>query len=364
MRRSPCTHGIVTRRVLIRAKTPLRISFAGGGTDVPPFPEREGGLVLNATISRYAYGTLVPGAGEKISIESVDFGMTTTYGIDAALDHDGKLDMAKAAIRNVEERYPRRASDPADKRRFHQGFELFLHSNAPPGTGLGSSSAMAVTLIGLLKEFRHLQMNDYEIASLACTIEREDLGIRGGLQDQYVTTFGGFNLIEFGADRVIVNPLRIAPDALLELEQCLLLCYTGVSRTADHIIDDQTQRFEEHNETALEGLRRQKVLAVEMKEALLERRLNDFGELLDEAWQAKKNMSSRISTDRIDEMYEEARRHGAIGGKVTGAGGGGYMLFYCDYRTKHRVAEAMLAMDARVEEFAFEQEGLRTWRVA
>ena len=350
--------------MLIRAKTPLRISFAGGGTDVPPFPEREGGLVLNATISRYAYGTLVPGSGEKIAIESVDFGMTATYGIDESLDHDGQLDMAKAAIRKVEQRYPRRAGDPADRRRLHQGFELFLHSNAPPGTGLGSSSAMAVTLIGLLKEFRHLQMTDYEIASLACSIEREDLGIRGGLQDQYVTTFGGFNLIEFGADRVIVNPLRIAPDALLELEQCLLLCYTGSSRAADHIIEDQTERFEQHDETALHGLRQQKVLAVEMKEALLERRLTDFGELLHEAWQAKKDMSSRISNDRIDEMYEKARRHGAIGGKVTGAGGGGYMLFYCDYRTKHRVAEAMLAMDARVEEFAFEQEGLRTWRVA
>jgi D-glycero-alpha-D-manno-heptose-7-phosphate kinase len=349
--------------VLIRAKTPLRISFAGGGTDVPPFPEREGGLVLNATISRYAYGTLVPGSGEKISIESVDYGTTATYGIDESLDHDGKLDMAKAAIRNVEARYPRRASDPTDRQRFHQGFELFLHSNAPPGTGLGSSSAMAVTLIGLLKEFRHLQMTDYEIASLACSIERDDLGIKGGLQDQYVTAFGGFNLIEFGADRVIVNPLRIAPDALLELEQCLLLCYTGVSRTADHIIDDQTKRFEQHNEVALEGLRRQKALAIEMKEALLERRLNDFGELLHQAWQAKKHMSSRISNDRIDNMYEEARRNGAIGWKVTGAGGGGYMLFYCDYRTKHRVAEAMLAMDARVEEFAFEQEGLRTWRV-
>jgi D-glycero-alpha-D-manno-heptose-7-phosphate kinase len=222
---------------------------------------------------------------------------------------------------------------------------------------------MAVTLIGLLKEFRHLQMTDYEIASLACSIERDDLGIKGGLQDQYVTAFGGFNLIEFSADRVIVNPLRIAPDTLLELEQCLLLCYTGVARTADHIIDDQTKRFERHEEMALEGLRRQKALAIEMKEALLERRLNDFGELLHQAWQAKKHMSSRISNDRIDNMYEEARRNGAIGGKVTGAGGGGYMLFYCDYRTKHRVAEAMLAMDARVEEFAFEQEGLRTWRV-
>jgi D-glycero-alpha-D-manno-heptose-7-phosphate kinase len=349
--------------VLIRAKTPLRISFAGGGTDVPPFPEREGGLVLNATITRYAYGTLVPSSGERISVESVDFGTTETYGIDEVLAHDGKLDMARAATRNLERSYPRPTTGRAEGRRAYEGFELFLHSNAPPGTGLGSSSAMAVTLIGLLKEFRNLQLTDYEIAGLACSIEREDMGIKGGLQDQYGTTFGGFNLIEFGADRVIVNPLRIAPDALLELEQCLLLCYTGIARTADHIIDDQTERFEQNDETALEGLRRQKELAIEMKEALLQRRVADFGALLDDAWRAKKNMSPRISNDRIDDMYDEARRHGAIGGKVTGAGGGGYILFYCDYRTKHRVAEAMLAMDARVEEFGFEPEGLRTWRV-
>jgi D-glycero-alpha-D-manno-heptose-7-phosphate kinase len=350
--------------VLIRAKTPLRISFAGGGTDVPPFPEREGGLVLNATISRYAYGTLVPGGGEKISVESVDFGTTETYGIDELLAQDGKIDMARAAIRKVERRYPRPAQEEGQRPMPYDGFELFLHSNAPPGTGLGSSSAMAVTLIGLLKEFRNLQLTDYEIASLACAIEREEMGIKGGLQDQYGTTFGGFNLIEFGADRVIVNPLRIAPDALLELEQGLLLCYTGIARTADHIIDDQTDRFERSDEATLDGLRRQKELAIEMKEALLQRRVADFGALLDDAWEAKKSMSPRISNDRIDEMYEEARRHGAIGGKVTGAGGGGYILFYCDYRTKHRVAEAMLAMDGRVEEFGFEPEGLRTWRVA
>lgn len=350
--------------MLIRAKTPLRLSFAGGGTDVPPFPQREGGLVLNATISRYAHGTLVPVSDETISIESVDFGLKTTYGLAEALEHDGKLDMAKAAIRNVERRYPRRAGDADDRRRLHQGFELFLYSNAPPGTGLGSSSAMAVTLIGLLKEFRHLPLTDYDIAQLACTIERDDLGIKGGLQDQYVTTFGGFNLIEFQAEQVIVNPLRIAPDALLELEQCLLLCYTGVARTADHIIEDQTQRFEQEDASALAGLRRQKELAVAMKEALLQRRLAEFGGLLHEAWEAKKAMSTRISTSRIDEMYEEARRNGAIGGKVTGAGGGGYLLFYCDYRTKHKVAEAMLAMGGRPEEFGFEKEGLRTWRVS
>ncbi|MEA2428005.1 MAG: D-glycero-alpha-D-manno-heptose-7-phosphate kinase [Thermoleophilaceae bacterium] len=336
--------------MLIRAKAPLRISFAGGGTDVPPFPEREGGLVLNATINRYAYGTLSPRDDDKIGIESVDFGTSTEFSATEGPAFDGKLDLAKAAVATVGE-----SED-------HRGFDLFLHSNAPPGSGLGSSSAMMVALIGVLAEFRNMPLTDYEVAEMAFRIERVELGIKGGLQDQYAAAFGGFNFIELYGDRVVVNPLRIRPDIMLELEHNMLLAFTGTTRTADHIIDDQTARFEQAEEHALSGLREQKVLAVEMKDALLKRRLTDFGHLLDDAWQAKKRMSDRISNPHIDEMYEAARREGALGGKVTGAGGGGFMLFYCDYRSKHRVAETLSKMGARVDEFAFEHEGMRTWR--
>jgi D-glycero-alpha-D-manno-heptose-7-phosphate kinase len=338
--------------MLIRAKAPLRISFAGGGTDVPPFPEREGGLVLNATINRYAYGTLSPREDDRIGIESVDFQMATQFSAKQTPVFDGKLDLVKAAIDKVGE-----GSDG-------RGFDLFLHSNAPPGSGLGSSSAMMVALIGVLAEFRNMPLTDYEVAEMAFRIERIDLGIKGGLQDQYAAAFGGFNFIELGADRVTVNPLRIRPDIMLELEHNMLLAFTGKTRTADHIIDDQTQRFEQAEEDALAGLRQQKELAIEMKDALLKRRLTDFGHLLDESWRAKKRMSDRISNPHIDEMYEEACKCGALGGKVTGAGGGGFMLFYCDYRSKHRVAETLVKMGARVDEFAFEHEGMRTWRVA
>src|SRR3954453_19370685 len=336
--------------MLIRAKAPLRISFAGGGTDVPPFPEREGGLVLNATINRYAYGTLSPREDDKIGIESVDFGMSTEFSAADSPALDGKLDLAKAAIATVGEGPDRR------------GFDLFLHANAPPGSGLGSSSAMMVALIGVLAEFRNLPLTDYELAEMAFRIERVELDIKGGLQDQYAAAFGGFNFIELYGDRVVVNPLRIRPDIVLELEHNMLLAFTGTTRTADHIIEDQTTRFEQAEEDALAGLRQQKELAVAMKDALLKRRLHDFGGLLDDAWRAKKRMSSRISNPRIDEMYEEARRHGAIGGKVTGAGGGGFMLFYCDYRSKHKVAEALTRMGAGAEEVAVVHDGLRTWR--
>ena len=184
----------------------------------------------------------------------------------------------------------------------------------------------------------------------------------GGLQDQYAATFGGFNFIEMGAGRVVVNPLRIAPDVMLELEYSLLLCYSGTTRDGGRVIEDQTKRLEGGDEQTLAALRAQKDLAVEMKNALLQGRLTEFGALLDSAWQAKRRMSDRISTPRIEELYEEARKAGALGAKVTGAGGGGYLLVYCGTGSKHKVAARMLDLGADVADIAFEPHGLRTWR--
>jgi D-glycero-alpha-D-manno-heptose-7-phosphate kinase len=335
----------VTR--LIRAKAPLRVSFAGGGTDVPPFPATEGGLVLSATINRYSYGALAPRDDGNIGIESVDFGTSVDFAGDDALVFDGNLDLAKAAIRKLG----------------RGGFDLFLHTSAPPGSGLGASSSVIVTLIGLLMEYHRLALTDYEIAELAFTLEREDLGIKGGLQDQYAATFGGFNYIEMNGERVLVNPLRISDEVVNELEHNMLLCYTGRTRRSDHIIDDQTERYVDRDGQALEGLRMQKQLAVEMKDALLKRRLNDFGELLGTAWEFKKKMSPRISTEFIDEAYAAAMSEGALGGKVTGAGGGGYMLFFCPFHLKHRVAERLTTMGGQVTEFEFAPRGLTTWTI-
>jgi D-glycero-alpha-D-manno-heptose-7-phosphate kinase len=332
---------------LIRAKAPLRVSFAGGGTDVPPFPAREGGAVLSATINRYAYGALAPRDDGSIVVESLDFGVTVDYDASDSLAFDGRLDLVKAAIRKLG----------------RGGFDLFLHSNAPPGSGLGSSSSVMVTLIGLLKEYHRLPLTDYQIAELAFAVEREDLGIKGGLQDQYAATFGGFNYIEMNGSRVVVNPLRIPHDVVHELEHNMLLAYTGRTRQSDHIIEDQTQRFEQGDEAALEGLRMQKRLASEMKDALLRREVNEFGRLLGAAWEFKKKMSPRISNPQIDELYEAARAQGALGGKVTGAGGGGYMLFFCPFHRKHKVADALTAGGAAVDEFGFAHEGLTTWSI-
>jgi D-glycero-alpha-D-manno-heptose-7-phosphate kinase len=336
--------------VHIRAKAPLRLSFAGGGTDVSPFLEREGGCVLSATISRYSWGTLTPREDGHIHIESADLGALFYFDTKSNLVYDGKMDLAKAAIRNL--------SGQDSK-----GFDLFVQTDAPPGSGLGSSSSLMVNMIGLMREFKSLPLTEYETAEMAFAIERNELGIKGGMQDQYATTFGGFNFIEFHAGHVVVNPLRIHRDAANELEHNLLLCYTGKPRMTDGIIQDQVGRYEHHDEAALEGLRRQKTLAVEMKNLLLQRKLDDFGAMLDTAWQFKKKMSPKISNPHIDDMYEEAKRHGALGGKITGAGGGGYLLLYCEYEKKHKVAEAMKRAGGVPTEFGFEFQGLQTWRM-
>jgi D-glycero-alpha-D-manno-heptose-7-phosphate kinase len=334
---------------LFRAKAPLRVSFAGGGTDVAPFPEREGGLVLSATINRYAHATLQPRTDGRIRVESLDLRAALEYGSDDPIDYDGELGLVKAAVQRVAQ-----LEEP-------RGIDLFLRTAAPPGSGLGASSALIVSLIGVLSDFHKLSLSEYDLAHLAWEVERNDLGLKGGLQDHYSAAFGGFNFIEFTGDGVIVNPLRIKPTIVNELESNLVLCFTGVTRAGDHIIDDQTKRYESSDEDTLAGLRMQKELASSMKEALLRGRLSEFGELLGTAWEYKKRMSPRITTPIIDEAYDEAVHQGAVGGKITGAGGGGFMLFYCRPGCQHRVAERLSEMGLQPAEFAFDHEGLRTW---
>jgi D-glycero-alpha-D-manno-heptose-7-phosphate kinase len=334
-------------RPRIRTRAPLRISFAGGGTDVPPFPDTEGGCVLSATIDRFAYGSLDPRADRKVTIESVDFKTSAEMSLDEEIQCDGHLDLIKAAIR----RFGRDGTD---------GYDLVLRSNAPPGSGLGASSTMMVALTGLLARHHARELNDYDTAYLAYVIERDDLSIAGGMQDHYAATFGGFNFIEF-TDRVIVNPLRIRQEIRHELELSLLLCFTGITRDSAWVIEDQTRRARAHTKDTIEGLRAQKELAIAMKAALLTGALTDFGALLGEAWAQKKRMSPLITNPRIDELYDLALRKGALGGKLTGAGGGGYILLFCDFTKKHRVIEALELAGASVTEFTFSGKGMTTW---
>lgn len=336
--------------MLIRAKAPLRISFAGGGTDVPPFPRLEGGAVLSATIDRYAWGTLRPRHDDRICISSLDFGTSLAYSSRRDVVLDGEMDLVKAAIRKLIGAY-------------EQGFDLYLHTDAPPGTGLGSSSAMMVVLVGLLMEWKNRKLTDYQIAELAHEVERVDLGIAGGMQDQYAAAFGGVNHIEFQAEKVVVNGLRLGADILNELEYNLLLVDTGKVRLSSRIIEDQVGRYERGEADSVAALREIKALAGEMKDCLLRREWARFGCLLHEEWQHKKKMSDRISSPELDDLYDLARRSGAIGGKITGAGGGGYMMLFCEFDKKHKVADALIARGCETREVALEPNGLQTWRV-
>ena len=337
--------------MIVRCKAPLRISFSGGGTDVDPYRTERGGCVLNATIDKYAYVSCRPRKDSIIEVQSLDFDIVAKYDAKSDFIMDGEMDLAKAVIAKLRGRQK------------SKGFDLFMQSDAPPGSGLGSSSTMVVALVSLFKDYYHRPMTDYDIAELAYRIERVELGHKGGMQDQYAATFGGFNFIEFHPDKVIVNPLRLDPGILNELHYSLLMCYTGQTRVGAGIIEAQVKNYQDNKLDSVAAMDAQKTYCIEMKNALLQGRLNNFGALLDEAWQAKKLMASKITNPKIDELYAAAREEGALGGKLLGAGGGGYLLVFAPFTRKHLVARAMEALGGQLVDFNFDRRGAVTWRV-
>ncbi len=329
-----------------RSRAPLRLSFCGGGTDVDPYPQERGGCVLSATIDKYAFASLRPRRDRKLSITSLDYDVVAKYDHPRRIRFDGNLDLIKAVVRALG---PRRGAD------------LWMHTDAPPGSGLGSSSTLAVALIGVLAAWLHRPLTDYEIAELAYRIERVDLGLAGGRQDQYAATFGGFNYIEFQAGSTVVNPLRIRRDLLHELEYRLLLCYMGQTRQSAHIIERQVASYRSGKPQVVRALDRLKAQTLQMKDALLLGKLDEFGQLLHQAWEDKKRLDPGITNSHVDRLYQKARREGAIGGKMPGAGGGGYFVFLCRFDRKHRVAALLERLGGQVVPFHFESRGLQTW---
>ena len=341
--------------MLSRARAPLRLSFGGGGTDVSPYMDEFGGVVINSTLDRYAYASLRRSKAPGISVRSLDFNIIANYKQQDRLPMDGNLDLVKAAIN--------RMTAYTGKVISQDNLEFFIHSDAPPGSGLGSSSTMCIALLGLLRHWLNVPMTDYELAEMAFDVERIDLNIAGGRQDQYASLFGGFNFIEFTQGNTVVNPLRVRPDTINELQYLCLLCYTGKTRMSDQIIRQQQEGVRGQSQDRIEAMHEVKALAIEMKNALLQARLRDFAELLHQGWEAKKRMAGSISNTGIDELYDAARAAGALGGKVTGAGGGGYMLFVCEFDKKHEVAAKLQSMGVTIVDFAFDAFGLRTWDV-
>ncbi|MFI5269023.1 MAG: GHMP kinase [Chloroflexota bacterium] len=344
----PARKGADAPRV-VRAKAPLRVSFCGGGTDVPPYPQMRGGLVLCSSIDRYAYTTLIPRLDDEISIESLDYSMVSHGNVDQPLEYDGKLDLAKAVVNRIHSQA--------------RGMKLFLHSDAPPGSGLGSSSAVVVALVAALAKHQDVAMSSHELAELAWQVERIDMAIDGGLQDQYAAAFGGFNLLEFTAEGVNVQPLRLRPSVLNELAYRLILVYTGRTRMSGSIIAQQVEGYKQQDAGVLAALDEMKTITLQMREMLLRGRLDDFGDLLDSAWQSKQRLAAGISTAEIDELYAEAKKAGALGGKITGAGGGGHLLLFCQFDRRHRIREAVERTGASVEGFCFEPKGVQTGEV-
>lgn len=341
---------------VIRARAPLRISFGGGGTDVPPFVDERGGLVLNATINRYAYVTIAPNTTGAITLKSLDYGDEVRYlAGGAAPPRDAGMVLARGVIERLGVDDRLRTDD------HRLGFDLFTHTDCPPGSGLGASSTMVVALIGAFDRWLGLGLDRYEIARLAWSIEREDLGIQGGRQDQYCAAFGGFNFMEFTADDALINPLRIPPEWVSELEYSLVLAYTGTSRLSSDIIADQIRNFTEGELDPVAAMEATKATASEMKRLLLTGAFRPFGEALHEAWVVKKRMSGKISNPHIDAIYAAARTAGALGGKISGAGGGGFMFFFAEFDRRHHVVEALTAQGAEVVHFGFSDDGLQTW---
>jgi len=340
--------------MIYRSKAPLRIGLAGGGTDVSPYSDQFGGAILNATVSLSAYATLEPIEEDKIILRALDRNESETHELLQRLPINGTLDLLKGVYNRIQRDYNFPLS----------GFILSTFVDAPAGSGLGTSSTLVVAILGVFVEKYKLPLSDYEIAQYAYSIERVDLQLAGGKQDQYAATFGGVNLIEFYKDdKVIVNPLRIKPHYLHELENNLVLYFTATSRESATIIKEQVKNVTNNNEKSIEAMHQLKEQAKMMKEALLQGKLNDIGEILDYGFQQKRLMAANISNQSIENIYDVAKASGATGGKISGAGGGGFMIFYCPNNTRYAVINALNNFGGAIKKYQFTKYGLTTWTV-
>ncbi len=339
--------------MIYRSKAPFRLGLAGGGTDVSPYSDLYGGCILNATVSLYSYANIEPRNDNKIVFRIPQTG--EEYIFDSALElpiAGDKADLMKGIYNRVVRDF------------VHQplSFTLTCALEAPFGSGLGTSSTLAVAILGAYSEWLRLPLGEYDLAYLAYLIERTDLKQAGGKQDQYAAAFGGFNFMEFYADdKVIVNPLRIRTEVLNELSNNLLLYYTNSSRNSGDIIEKQQKNVHEKKDKSIEAMHQIKQQAYEIKEAILKDHLDEIGHILHRGWVHKKAMADGISTPLFEQLYDTAIRAGASGGKISGAGGGGYVFFYCPGNTKFNVAKALHNLGGMVQPYTFTKKGLETW---
>lgn len=340
--------------MVVRSKAPFRLGLAGGGTDVSPYSDLYGGCILNATVSLYARANIEPRDDNKIVFRIPQ--NEEEYIFDSALEiptTNEKASLMAGIYNRIIKDY---VGEPL-------AFTLTCALDVPFGSGLGTSSTLAVAILGAYVEWLKLPMGEYDIAYLAYQIERIDLSKAGGKQDQYAAAFGGFNFMEFYADdKVIVNPLRIHNEIMNELCNNLLLYYTNSSRNSGDIIEKQQKNVSEKKTKSIEAMHQIKQQAYEIKEAILKNNLDEIGNILHRGWNYKREMAEGITTPFFEEIYNTAIAAGSTGGKISGAGGGGYVFFYCPDNTRFDVAKALETLGGEIQQYTFTKKGLETWR--
>ena len=340
--------------MIIRSKAPLRLGLAGGGSDVSPYSDIYGGLILNATINLYTYCTIEETYDGLITIDSDDARCYKSYWVAEQLEIDGEASLIKGVYNRV-----MRDFDISLR-----SFKITTYNDAPAGSGLGTSSAMVVCILKAFIEWLSLPLGDYEASRLAYEIERKDLALSGGKQDQYAAAFGGFNYMEFlPNDLVIVNPLKIKRWIMDELEASMVLYFTGASRSSAAIIEQQQKNTSSGNQNAIEAMHRIKQSAKDMKLALLKGDMNEFARILGQAWEAKKKMANAISNPMIQEVFDVAMSAGALAGKVSGAGGGGFVMLMVEPTRKKEVVNALKKLNGFVMPFQFTEGGAHGWKI-
>jgi D-glycero-alpha-D-manno-heptose-7-phosphate kinase len=340
--------------MIFRSKAPFRLGLAGGGTDVSPYTDLFGGAVLNATINLYAHATLIPRNDGLIVFRSEDNQERVEFPSTGELLPNGSLDLQKGVYNRIVRDF---STHPLS-------FELITSMDVPSGSGLGTSSTLVVAMIAAFSEWLQLPLGEYDIAKLAYSIEREDLKMEGGRQDQYAAAFGGFNFMEFTQNgNTIVNPLNLRTKFRNELAFSLILYYTSTSRESAHIIKRQQENIHNQELHSMDATHHLKEKAYEMKEVLLKGDFHQFGKLLHESWLHKKQMALGISNPQIDTIYQTALDAGALGGKISGAGGGGFMMFYAESTQRYDVVRALKSLGGTVIPYQFTQTGVEQWSI-
>ena len=335
--------------MIIRSKAPFRVSFGGGGTDMPPYCVEHGGCVISTTIDRHVYVSIKPRDDKKVHVFSLDYSKDILFDIGDK-DYAGGFELFKGVINILE---------------IKDGFDIITHSELPARSGMGGSSSLCVALIGAFNEYYSFNYSKHDIAQKACDIERIELNQKGGYQDQFAAAYGGFNFIEF-SNEIKVTPVKITEDIMNELHYRLILCFVGGSRFSSDIQDEVLKGYEIERKSFMESMQDLKDVAHSMRRVLESNdttKLNEYGDLIHKGWLAKKSLSDKISNRNIENFYLTSRKYGVHGGKLLGAGGAGHLLLFAEADKKHDVIQELEKIGGKIVNFHFNPKGLEVWKI-